>query len=112
MDDLAVAGVITASEPSWIASFTGVNSRQFDKLVTEKLRREGADVVRNGRPWSLPLEDRALLIARTYLFWTLSFVVFTPYARPAAHHRAITRKLSARQHFFPGRPGGDEGFFG
>ncbi len=27
------------------------------------LRREGADAVRKGRPWSLPLEDRALLVA-------------------------------------------------
>lgn len=27
------------------------------------LRRAGADAVRKGRPWSLPLEDRALLVA-------------------------------------------------
>ncbi len=27
------------------------------------LRREGADTVRRGRPWSLPLEDRALMVA-------------------------------------------------
>ena len=27
------------------------------------LRREGADPVRKGRPWSLPLEDRVLLVA-------------------------------------------------
>lgn len=27
------------------------------------LRREGADAVQRGRPWSLPLEDRALLVA-------------------------------------------------
>lgn len=26
-----------------------------------QLRREGADLVRRGRPWSLPLEDRVLL---------------------------------------------------
>jgi hypothetical protein len=54
--------VITASEPSWIAPFTGLSPRQFGTLVTV-LRREGADVVRRGRPWSLPLEDRALLVA-------------------------------------------------
>ncbi|WP_438699367.1 transposase [Streptomyces antarcticus] len=36
--------------------------RQFGKLVTV-LRRQGADAVRKGRPWSLPLEDRALLVA-------------------------------------------------
>ncbi len=27
------------------------------------LRREGVDPVRKGRPWSLPLEDRVLLVA-------------------------------------------------
>jgi hypothetical protein len=34
------------------------------------LRREGADPVRKGQPWSLPLEGRVLLVAaywRTYL---------------------------------------------
>jgi hypothetical protein len=64
-----VSGVITASEPSWIAPFTGLTPRQFGKLVTA-LRREGADPVRKGRPWSLSLEDRVLLVAaywRTHL---------------------------------------------
>jgi hypothetical protein len=55
-------GVITASEPSWIAPFTGLSPRQFGKLITA-LRREGADSVRKGRPWSLALEDRVLLVA-------------------------------------------------
>jgi transposase len=59
---LAVAGVITASEPSWIAPFTGLSPSHFAKLVTA-LRREGADPVRKGRPWSLTLEDRVLLVA-------------------------------------------------
>jgi hypothetical protein len=54
--------VITASEPSWIAPFTGLSPRQFGKLVTV-LRREGVDAVRKGRPWGLSLEDRALLVA-------------------------------------------------
>ncbi|GGT53491.1 hypothetical protein GCM10010256_07850 [Streptomyces coeruleorubidus] len=27
------------------------------------LRREGADPMRRGRPWGLPLEDRGLLVA-------------------------------------------------
>jgi hypothetical protein len=56
-----MAGVITASEPSWIAPFAGLSPRQFSKLVTA-LRREGADPVRKSRPWSLPLEDRVLLV--------------------------------------------------
>ncbi len=45
-----------------MAPFTGLSPRQFTKLVTV-LRRERADVVRRGRPWSLPLEDQALLVA-------------------------------------------------
>lgn len=50
------------SEPSWIAPFSGLSPGQFGKLITA-LRREGADPVRKGRPWSLPLEDRFLLVA-------------------------------------------------
>ncbi|MEU9994192.1 transposase [Streptomyces sp. NPDC050848] len=56
-----MTGAITASEVSWIAPFTGLSPRQFGKLVT-LLRRQGADAVRKGRPWSLPLEDRTLLV--------------------------------------------------
>ena len=54
--------MITASEPSWIVPFTGLSSRQFSRLIAA-LRREGADPVRKGRPWNLPLEDRVLLVA-------------------------------------------------
>lgn len=57
-----MAGVITASESSWIAPFTGLSPREFHTLMT-MLRREGADTVRPGRPWSLPLADRVLLVA-------------------------------------------------
>ncbi|GAA3661204.1 transposase [Streptomyces fenghuangensis] len=57
-----MTGVITASESSWIGPFTGLSPRLFRKLVT-MLRREGADARRRGRPWSLPLEDRVLLVA-------------------------------------------------
>ncbi|GAB7036058.1 hypothetical protein JCM4914_75190 [Streptomyces platensis subsp. malvinus] len=57
-----MAGVITASEPSWISPFTGLSSCQVGKLITA-LRREGADPVRKGRPWSLALEDRVLLVS-------------------------------------------------
>lgn len=53
--------MISASEPSWIALFTGLSPRQFRKLVTA-LRCEGADEVRRGRPWSLPFPDRVLLV--------------------------------------------------
>ncbi|MFD8544762.1 transposase [Streptomyces sp. NPDC059649] len=57
-----MTGVITASRPSWLAPFTGLIPRQFGKLITA-LRREVADPIRRGRPWSLPLEDRVLLVA-------------------------------------------------
>ncbi|MFI8007436.1 transposase [Streptomyces sp. NPDC086010] len=60
-----MSGVITASEPSWIAPFTGISPRSFGKLVTA-LRREGADSPGRGRPWKLPLEDRVLLVA---IYW-------------------------------------------
>ncbi|MEV7253520.1 transposase [Streptomyces cyaneofuscatus] len=56
-----MSGVITASKSSWITPFTGLSPRCFGRLVTV-LRHEGADVVRKGRPCSLPLEDRALLV--------------------------------------------------
>ncbi|MEV5463089.1 transposase [Streptomyces sp. NPDC002788] len=57
-----MAGVITASEPSRITPFSGLSTRQFSNLVAA-LRRQGADTVRRGRPWSLALEDRVLLVA-------------------------------------------------
>ncbi|MGX1544478.1 transposase [Streptomyces adustus] len=57
-----MTGVIAASEPSWIAPFTGLSPRCLGKLLTA-LRREGADEVRRGRPWGLPLEDRVMFVA-------------------------------------------------
>ncbi|TDU73624.1 DDE superfamily endonuclease [Streptomyces sp. KS 21] len=57
----AVAGVITASEPSWIAPFAGLSPRAFCKLMRQ-LRREGGDAPGRGRPWKLSLEDRVLLV--------------------------------------------------
>lgn len=61
-DDLHVEAVITASEPSWIAPYSGLSQKQFGKLITI-LRRGGPPLVCRGRPWSLPLEDRVLLVA-------------------------------------------------
>lgn len=62
---LVVSGVITASESSWRAPFTGLSPRAFGKLVTQ-LRREGVDLPVRGRPWKLPLEDRLLLLT---VYW-------------------------------------------
>ncbi|MFJ8098453.1 helix-turn-helix domain-containing protein, partial [Streptomyces griseofuscus] len=66
-----MAGVITASEPSWIAPFSGLNPRVFHKLITA-LRREGADPIRKGRPWSLPLENRVLLVTT---YWRMNLTL-------------------------------------
>ncbi|MFF3375684.1 transposase [Streptomyces sp. NPDC002680] len=56
-----MAGVITASVPSWIEPFTGLSLRCFGTLVAS-VRREQASDQQRGRPWSLPLEDRVLLV--------------------------------------------------
>lgn len=61
-NDHLVAGVITASEPSWIGLFTGLSPRCFGKLVTA-VRRETRVEAQRGRPWGLSLEDRILLVA-------------------------------------------------
>lgn len=57
-----MSGVITASESPWVAPFAWLIPRQSGKLIAA-LRREGAAPVRKGLPWSLPLEDRVLLVA-------------------------------------------------
>ncbi|MDX3772459.1 MULTISPECIES: transposase [unclassified Streptomyces] len=54
-----MTGVITASESSWIAPFTGLSPRQFAKPVTV-LRRAGVDTDHRGRPWGLSLDNRTL----------------------------------------------------
>ncbi|MDH6218906.1 hypothetical protein M2283_006240 [Streptomyces pseudovenezuelae] len=56
-----MAGVITASAPSWMAPFTGLSPRHFGELVTA-IRRAQATDPRRGHPWSLSLEDRILLV--------------------------------------------------
>jgi hypothetical protein len=54
--------VVTAAEASWIEPFSGLQPRLFTRLVRQ-LEREGAEAPRRGRPWSLPLADRVLLVA-------------------------------------------------
>ncbi|MFI6056478.1 transposase [Streptomyces violascens] len=56
-----MTAVITATQPTWITPFTGLSPRGFKKLVAA-VRREGADDHCRGRPWSLPLQDRTLLV--------------------------------------------------
>lgn len=69
-----MAGVITASDPAWIPPFSGLSPRQFGKLITA-LRREGADPVRRGRPWGVPLADRVLLVAA---YWRTNLTLRQP----------------------------------
>jgi hypothetical protein len=53
--------VLTTSEPSWTAPFTGLSPSAFGKLVAQ-LRREGTDASGRGRPWKLSLETRVLVV--------------------------------------------------
>ncbi|MFF1325088.1 transposase [Streptomyces chartreusis] len=99
-----MTGVITASEPSWIGPFSGLSPRCFGKLVTA-LRREGADAVGRGRPWSLPLEDRVLLVAaywRTNLTMrqlALLFGISKSAADRIIDHRGPLMSLRPRRRF-------------
>ncbi|MFF6804821.1 transposase [Streptomyces sp. NPDC012616] len=99
-----MAGVITVSDPAWMAPFAGMSPRQFGKLLTA-LRREGADAVRRGRPWSLPLEDRVLLVAA---YWRTNltlrqlaplFGVSEPAAGRIIDHLAPSLALQPRKRF-------------
>ncbi len=100
----SAAGVIMASEPSWTASFTGLAPRAFGKLVTV-LRHVGADAVRRGRPWSPPLEDRALLVVA---YWRTNltmrqlaplFGVSKSAADRIIHHLGPVLALQSRKRF-------------
>ncbi len=51
--------------------FTGLSPRCFGKLVTH-VRRGTAGDSQRGRPWSLPLEDRVLLVAA---YWRTSLTL-------------------------------------
>jgi Helix-turn-helix of DDE superfamily endonuclease/Transposase DDE domain len=60
--------VITAARTEWIAPFTGLEPRQFRKLVSTVAKRGGEEIAdgRPGRQWRLRLEDRVLLVA---VYW-------------------------------------------
>ena len=57
--------VITASRSEWIVPFTGLRPGQFRRLVATVAQRGGPVIAdgRRGRPWSLTLPDRVLLVA-------------------------------------------------
>ncbi len=88
--------MITESEPSWISPFAGLSPRCFGKLLT-LLRRDGADVVHRGRWWSLPLEDRVLLVTA---YWRTNLTF-------AAARSAVRRlEVDGRPSHQPPRPPG------
>jgi hypothetical protein len=60
--------VISAARSEWIAPFTGLEPRQFRKLVSTVAKRGGEAIAdgRPGRQWRLRLEDRVLLVA---VYW-------------------------------------------
>lgn len=64
-------GVITASQPSWIAPFTRLSLRTFRTPVGQ-LRREGADTPKPARLWSLSLEGRVPLVAA---YWRINLTL-------------------------------------
>ncbi len=95
-----MTGVITASEPSWIAPFAGLSARQFGKLIIA-LRRDGADPVHRGRSWSLLLEDRGLLVAaywRTNLTLRQLAPLFGIPSRPPTTSSPTSGQLSRSGH--------------
>ncbi|MFF5408554.1 transposase family protein [Streptomyces misionensis] len=54
--------MVTAAEPQRVGLFSGLNGRQFCKLVG-LVRRRGGGKPTGGRPWALSLEDCILLVA-------------------------------------------------
>ncbi|MGW2564251.1 helix-turn-helix domain-containing protein [Streptomyces sp. NPDC001514] len=50
------------ADAAWVTSLTGLTPDAFAALVST-LRAQGVDKTRRGRPWSLPLERRVLLVA-------------------------------------------------
>jgi hypothetical protein len=65
LDDHALVQVISRQQPEWVAVFTGLTVRQFDKLVGVVASR-GGEQTGTGRRWGLSLADRVLLVAVYY----------------------------------------------
>ncbi|MCP9986947.1 transposase [Streptomyces sudanensis] len=86
--------VISAQSCELVEVFTGLRPRQFQRLVQAVRREEGSSLgpVRPGRPWSLPLEDRVLLVA-VYCRTNLTMRQLAPLfgISPAAVGRIIDR---------------------
>ncbi|GAQ59823.1 IS5/IS1182 family transposase [Streptomyces scabiei] len=59
-----MAGVLRA-ERVWVETFTGLRVAQFSGLL-KVVRERGGNGTLRGRPWSLPLADRVLMVAVYY----------------------------------------------
>ncbi|MFD4986505.1 transposase family protein [Streptomyces sp. NPDC058374] len=59
-----MAGVLSA-ERVWVETFTGLRVTQFARLL-RVVRERGGDGTLRGRPWSLPLAERVLVVAVYY----------------------------------------------
>ncbi|EDY49176.1 conserved hypothetical protein [Streptomyces clavuligerus] len=58
-------GGVLRAEPVWVETFTGLRIDRFAKLV-KSVKERGGNGPGGGRPWCLPLADRALLVAVYY----------------------------------------------
>ncbi|MFB7338230.1 transposase family protein [Streptomyces adustus] len=59
-----MAGVLRA-ERVWVETFTGLRVTQFARLL-KVVRERGGNGTLRGRPWSLPLAERVLMVAVYY----------------------------------------------
>ncbi len=59
-----MTGVLSA-ERVWVDTFTGLHVLQFARLL-KVVRERGGDGTLRGRPWSLPLAERVLVVAVYY----------------------------------------------
>ncbi|WP_327351289.1 transposase family protein [Streptomyces sp. NBC_01304] len=59
-----MAGVLRA-ERVWVETFTGLRVTQFARLL-KAVRERGGNGTLQGRPWSLPLAERVLVVAVYY----------------------------------------------
>ncbi|MGV9885052.1 transposase family protein [Streptomyces sp. NPDC003006] len=58
-------GRVLRAERVWVETFTGLRVDQFRRLL-KVVRERGGDGTLQGRPWSLPLAERVLIVAVYY----------------------------------------------
>lgn len=58
-------GAVLRTERVWVETFTGLRITQFARLL-KVVRERGGNGTMRGRPWSLPLAERVLMVAVYY----------------------------------------------